>query len=146
MSAPHLLLPKVDEVLQVKVIPVMHDGTIDDLADLPTSLQSGTSMRLSPNRTGWGSSSPPLLSPYSDTLSEKTKPSTPAASCRRKMMVRQMENCGQEEGDGGAGHSRDTVVPRQGGGDTPKGPAVPEDSPSAADRCSPARSQRSRRR
>lgn len=68
VSTPHLLLPKVDEVLQVKVIPVMHDGTVDDLADLPTSLRSGTSTRLSPNRTGWGSSrphrSPPTAIPY----------------------------------------------------------------------------------
>lgn len=63
----HLLLPKVDEVLQVQVIPVMHDGTVDDLADLPACLwgrtrhhgMGGTSARLSPNGTGWGSLSPP---------------------------------------------------------------------------------------
>lgn len=41
LHTTHLLLPKVNEVLQIQVIPVVHDGTIDDLTDLPTCLQQG---------------------------------------------------------------------------------------------------------
>lgn len=42
------------------------------------------------------------------TLSEKTKPSTPAASCRRKTMVRHTENCGcgKDESPSADCHSR----------------------------------------
>lgn len=92
MSPPHLLLPKVDEVLQVKVIPVMHDGTIDDLADLPTSLQSGTSTKLSPNRTGWGVIQPPTALPLQRYLIGENE--AQHASCQL-----QEEDDGQADGE-----------------------------------------------
>lgn len=83
----HLLLPEVDEVLQVQVIPVMHDGTVDDLADLPARLRRRrTSARSSPKWDRLGVIRPPNppapAVPYRRRRSPARQP--PAAGGRRR--------------------------------------------------------------